>query len=293
MNEFKKLLGDDLWGLVCEQDGQIQSVETITGLTAPGFARACFKLHFSGGKTLKGRRVKSIDRCNTVASLSSLLSKDHFSQVISHHGAALIEEWIPGPSLQQQDIDNEICFSAGAILGAMAATPGPFPTNTSDDYSVKCLINRLNKHLNYLTNSKVLGSSDARQLFETAKKYQPMTAEINLVHADFCAENIIISESGSLHIIDNESIRLGAPDSSLARCLCRWPMTTAQREALYNGYRQHRDLEYFLAHERFWAIWAITLSVYVRTKYQSPNNPLLDQFKQLAMGNYDILWPAL
>jgi Ser/Thr protein kinase RdoA (MazF antagonist) len=126
---------------------------------------------------------------------------------------------------------------------------------------------------------------------EIAVMQRPLDFESGLIHADFCADNMIVTGEGDIVVIDNEQLRVGALDYDLARCWCRWPMNSAQREAFCRGYEQYRSLQQFAQNQTFWAIRALTLSIQVHYGHGRTNQSALDTLFRLSSGGKNGLWP--
>lgn len=285
--------GDDLEVLVRQLDGEIESAEELTRLTSDRQTKASFKLIFKDGRLFKARRFKTIDDWSSVVALSPLLDELHFSRVIAGYGMATVEEWVAGYPLSMEDVTETQARGAGALLGHLH-TITDLPTDLLPRApDGNWYTDAINTHLAALVEQGVLESVSAQKIYEAAVHDQPARFAVGLIHGDFCADNMIVKEDSEIVVIDNETLRLGALDFDIARCWCRWPMTEPLRRAFAEGYQRYRTLEGIDAHREFWAIKALSQSVFVHVKHKKRCQPALDALKRIGSGARGDLWPHL
>ena len=105
-----------------------------------------------------------------------------------------------------------------------------------------------------LVRAGALSSASRKRLIALLEAHLPADSPIGVIHRDFCAENLVWDASGQPHVVDNETMQIGALDFDLARTWYRWPMTDAQATAFLDGYSSHRSPESFLASFVFWTL---------------------------------------
>lgn len=283
----------DLGELVSRLDGQIASVEEITRLKSPRQRKASFKLVFKDGRAFKARWYVSEEKRCRVTALSPLLDGLPFARIIAARGKVTLEEWIVGTVLNAVNVTNEQAYRSGALLGLVHTRTGIPNDLRADIPDVAWELEKINSFLSAIAMYAPEETRLCEAIAEIARQQQPAAFESGLIHADFCADNMIVTTDGSIVVIDNEQLRVGALDYDLARCWCRWPMTDRQRQAFCGGYEQHRDLDQFMTTRQFWAVRALTLSLVVHLGHGRSNKPVLDALHRLAGGHTDRFWPRL
>lgn len=292
-DSFKYELGSDLYELVLELGGKLVSVEAIIRLNSPRQQKANFKLSFRDGRQYKARLYKSEENRRLVSTLAPLLGELPFSRIIASRGRATIEEWIPGIPLQAEAVTNEQARRAGELLGVLhtgISLPAELRTDIAD---ADIPLQEINSYLATIIHYASEESRLCDEIALIAVQTRPAGFETGLIHADYCADNMVLTGEGRVVVVDNEGLRVGALDYDLARCWCRWPMAESQREAFCHGYQQYRSMENFMNNPQFWAIRALTQSLFVHLKHGRKNQPALDALYRLASAEKIHFWPTL
>lgn len=282
--------GNDLQILVRQLGIEIDSAEEITCLTSARQRKASFKLTLTDGRLFKARRFRTLDRFSSAVALAPFIEDLHFSRIVAAHGMASIEQWIAGSPLSADAVSERQANWAGALLGQLHTITDLPPDLLARAPAGSWYNNKINTHLTALVARGALEPALAEKIFELALERQPATFDVGLIHGDFCADNMVISDNGEIFVVDNESLGLGAFDYDIARCLTRWPMNEALRKAFVEGYQRHRSLQVFSSHLEFWAIKALSLTVYVHFNHNRSCEPSLAALKQIVGGAGDRLW---
>jgi len=298
MSGVKKSLADcfgsDLQELVSGLGGEIASAEEITRLTSPRQRKANFKLTFRDGRLFKARLYRSEEKRRRVTSVLALLDGLPLARIVAAQGRTTIEEWITGVPLDEVDVTQEQVHRAGALLGLLHTRPAVPAEMRVDIPDVDQHLEKITSHLNTIaTGYAGVKSGLCENILEIARRNQPVTFKSGLIHADFCAANMVLTGGGDIVLIDNEHLRVGALDYDLARCWCRWPMTEYQRQAFCDGYQQHRSLDSFMESSQFWAARALVLSMNVHIKHGRAAPALAEALHRLAEGEGEQFWPCL
>ena len=289
-NELTRRFGNDLQVLEQRLGSEIETAEELTRIISDKLQKASFKVRLEDGRDFKLRRFKSAGDWSSFVALAPLLENLSFSRLIYAHGIASIEQWITGTSLADTNITNQQLSWAGGLLGQLHNIRSrPVAEQTSPPGGQRYL-DSINAHLSVLVEHAALDPVFAQNLYELAHQALPAHLEVGLIHGDFCAENMVVTASGKIVVIDNESLRVGALDYDIARCWSRWPMTDSQRAAFAEGYRRHRGLDRFNQHRDFWAIKALSQTVYVRLEYNKPYQSALDALKQIGFDSGGDHW---
>lgn len=260
-------MGPDLSALVRAWPASLVSITEITGLPSRPGRRASFRLEFSDGATVKGRRFETPERATRVTALLRLMG-DGFPRVLDARGDSLLLEWIHGPALDSlQPIPPDILTRSGELLGALHRLqpdhPVPAPLDGLGERR-----SRLEKNTALLGAEGVLDPGLGEVLLDAAAAGAPTTATSGLIHKDLCPSNIVLRD----HIpvpIDNASLALGLHDLDLARTWYRWPMTRPEWRHFADGYERHRRADGFVDHFVFWAVSVLVGSAAVRVRARS------------------------
>jgi len=282
----------DLLDLVSGLGGEIAFSEEVTQLKSPRQLKAGFKLVLTDGRIVKARVYPSEQKRHRVSGLAPLLEGLPFARIIAARGRVTLEEWVEGTPLHADQVSEQQAYEAGGLLGSLHCR-GNVPADMEEGgLEPGWHMDKINAHLSEIADHAPETVDLCRKIRGIASSGQPQTIEAGLIHADFCAENIIVSTGGTLVVIDNELLRVGALDFDLARCWGRWPMSDGQRHSFTAGYRQYRGMEQFMAHSRFWAIRALAMSLLIRLRHGQRNEPALAALQRLAGGQTDRIWPA-
>lgn len=260
---------------VCPSEDLIQLIEIlelpVVGMmpltTLPSASkRACFRLDLADGRTLKGRVVDSDSDGARIENLTSLLDRRHFPKLLGRRGCSLLTEWAEGISLADLDCSLHQLDTCGSLQGSLHTISVPSEQTRTQVWGNLKRHQGLEKGIQTLEKLRIIEEHECRGLSELARSHAPEVFDVGLIHGDLCAENIVIDGDDHVHVIDNETLTIGAYDYDLARTWYRWPMDGIQLKAYFRGYGQHRSLEPFLAHFPYWTISALVDSALFRLR---------------------------
>lgn len=284
-------LGNDLASLVSTQPGRLEKLEEITTLRSPLQRRASYRLCFSDGTVIKGRRFKNIEKANQANALAPLLDGLPFNKVLSARGTGRLEQWVDGQVLTPDKTSARLATWAGDLLGSLHCIPYADSSKTYTPPPVlDWYLNGIRRNLDLIARLGLAEPPMVSQLLQLAIDSMPQSTSNGLIHTDFSAENIVVNSDGSPIVVDNEHLTLGALDYDLARCWYRWPMSTSQRKAFCQAYLRHRNPGQAQQGFRFWAIYVLCKSTHVRLKHRYSAQGLLDSLSQIAMGTDHQVW---
>jgi Phosphotransferase enzyme family len=184
----------------------------------PG-GRVAFMVETRDGGRLKLRQVGSVGDAQRLCELRELAGPG-FTRVLARHESVLVEEWIEGEPLGEDDLGR--VGDAGALLGSLHATPlGPGTPERLDSASWRATAEA---DLAILAEAERVDSSQAARLRALLEREDPGSARAALIHRDFCAENLIVDTAGRLQMVDNEWLMVGPAEFDLGRSFHRWPM---------------------------------------------------------------------
>ncbi len=244
----------------------VAEVTPVSELTIPGEEPRCHRLRLDDGSELKARFFPSVAEARRVQQASLHLDPRRFPPVVRRRGRVLFTAWVPGRPLDGLDPPIPLVAEAGAILGELHARsstrsgPSREPVVFEDDPD------RVEEGLAELARSGAIPARDAERLTRVALDARPAVSETGLIHADFCARNLLLDPDGRVWSIDNETLDRGFFDYDLARSWYRWPLRPPEREAFYQGYARFRSLESYRRSFPYWAVAAILASVAFRRR---------------------------
>jgi hypothetical protein len=247
-------LGEDLWRLVSDVAVPLADVEPLTTLRWDGLRREAFRLSFSDGRTMKGRRLEKADVAARVADLLPLLYRQHFPELIGHHGCALLLEWIEGRTPEHSGVDNSFFEKSGALLGALHRVQPPEEITARHGSVATHWKRRLTENIERLVEIEALATDEAQAILRSARRNQPQEPEVGLIHGDFCPENFVTDGAKSLYVVDNETLAIDVLAYDLGRTWHRWSMNREESGAFFDGYRQFRSPDDYLVHALYWGV---------------------------------------
>lgn len=288
---LEEWLDGEVRELVSTLGGTVASTEVLTTLQSERKTRASFKLILTDGRAFKARLHMSADSRLRVSRLWPLLTGMPFAGIAAARGRSTIEEWIEGMPLKATTVTEDQACRAGALLGQLHTRSGIPADLLSTAPGVEDHLQQISRYLAAFAAAQPEHSSLCASLVDLAVQHRPANVELALILEDFSAENIVVSEQGSLIVIDNEHLQVGTPEYDLARCRCRWPMNATQMTAFNGGYQQFRCLQPFGENWQFWAISALSLSLHVHLTHGKINRPVLNALERLVQGETKQVWP--
>lgn len=257
-------MGESLWALVATLGTPLVRAETITGIPANG-ARETFRLRFEDGGSLKGRRFRTAAHAEVVWRVLASRTAPFLGRAVAHRDEAMLEEWVEGDILVQGRVDQRLVRAAGQMLGTLHGLPPP----SSDGIDFQPLdshawVRKTAENLRTLRDRGLATTTQVDLLQTLLLSRLPAAAPIGIVHRDMCPQNLIADASERLMSVDNGSLTVGAIDEDLCRVWYRWPMTTDERVAFLDGYRECRDADPLYRPSLFWTIVVVANSARAR-----------------------------
>lgn len=257
-------LGKDFVAIVGRVGSQLVEVVSLTRLSFREDRTGCYRLRFADGRIFKYRRMVSARGAETVERLISRIDAPNIPRVVDRHGAGLLIEFVDGGPVRRRGQTRKLLVETAALQGKIHLTEaadllaGEPPLRMSDEAV------DLGRRIDRLTARKAITRHEADRLTELAISQIPQECQIGVVHRDYCAENLLVSDAGDFYIVDNEAIRIGPFDFDLARTWYRWPMSPTERAVYWESYGEHRDLSSFSSSFLFWAIDVMVRSALYR-----------------------------
>src|SRR5262249_30848094 len=148
-------------------------------------------------------------------------------RVLARRGQALLTEWIEGRPLTADRCDPQILRRCGALQGWAHSQALPVGSPSPPPGTIESLRTAVRRALDALVELAALDTGVARQTAEIAGAYAPGNCAWAFAYVDFCADNIVLHESGELYVVDNETLSIQPCDYDLGRTWYRWPMRRA------------------------------------------------------------------
>jgi len=282
-------MGDDLGKLIADLGSPLVASESLTTQPTTISRRASWRLTLEDGRVLKGRRLDSAARGAVLEYLSGLLAELPCAKVLARRGESLLEEWVPGPSLESVAPSLDLVESIGLILGRLARASDASPLVVDRMRRSDSLFQSLAHSLDELRFAGALTAEACGYLLKRARDNAPETLECGLVHLDYKPQNIVMTATGPV-VIDNELIDHGPLDMDLARTWYLWPMKSALQARFLRGYGRMRSTQSFLLHEVFWAIQTLGCAAAYLHRHGLFNAPVLRALDRLAAGDLPRVW---
>jgi len=287
--EHRTDLGEDLWRLTKTIGSPLKGVTPLTTLPSKRFTRDSFKLEFCDRTILKGRRLESEDRAAKIESLSRLLNRSHFPEVLARRGVALLIEWRDGRLLPSNRVTPSLTTRCGEILGAMHVIEPADELRSRSECTAAAWQARLRVNLEELEIFRALSKEELRLALQMVKSETPEDAATGLMHGDLCPENLVETSRGQIAVIDNETLSIDVLAYDLARTWSRWPMDRQHAQAFYTGYHRYRESIDFREHRLYWAFAVLSEAAIFRLRGDMTGAEIpLQRLKNLLVrGNLD------
>lgn len=247
-----KDLPGDLPSLINRYAKEVFQIHRIDGLFIgdPDLHGATYCIIFADETRLKARFWRRGSDLQFQTHVHERLSPERFTRILFQSDQSTIENWIDGETIGDSK-DTSMTMEAGRLLGLIHETPPPDLSTHQNHKSIEEYESELIVGLDQLTSFEFIDLPFAKQVHNAAMAAKPGTAEVGLIHRDFCGENLVLSNN-LVCSIDNTTFALGPFDIDLARTWYRWRMPAEQWTAFLEGYSQHRDDTFFRKHGFFW-----------------------------------------
>lgn len=245
---------------------EVIEVQSITTLRSNDPRRETYLLRFASGQLLKGRTLRCREMLSRMQYVHRHMQKGTFSRIVATHGEALLEEWVTGTPLDQLALHPSLIHRCGEMLAQIHTTSAPRRewSRTNVDPVMRDIWEELRQ-------LQIFSRAECDRLWKLAQQYRPASMEVGFVHRDFCAENLVF-DGERLCSIDNVSLSIESLDQDIARTWYRWNMQPRQWETFLAGYRQHRDVGQYLAHQPFWNLLVLISAAVFRVRCEVPES---------------------
>lgn len=217
----------------------LQGVEAVAtgalGTPWPGGAKAAWWVRLADGGEAKVRVFRTPAQVNRFLALRHAVG-DHpgLSQVRGAHGRALLEEWVPGPTLDGTAVAPALLQQAAALLASLHRAPRP--GDVAPGWSRATTPEALEASLIRLREAGALTKGEAATLTAMLTALRAATRTDAILHGDFCGENLVWRATRGVVSIDHEWLEIGPAEYDLGRTFQRWGLSTSDRRQFLEAY---------------------------------------------------------
>jgi Ser/Thr protein kinase RdoA (MazF antagonist) len=259
-------MGGDLWAISCAIGQEPERVALVTPLPSRGepassTGRAAFRVEYGDGLVMKARRHRDLETAQRVLALRQFVGERHLPAMVATEGLCHLTEWITGETRLPDDRD--ILTGAGAILGRMHQVDLPAETERYL-FEYRHWEDRNRRNARQLMEAGALNGAEVETLLGRLEREAPTHAEGTVIHADLAPENLVVTPTGKLKLVDNENLAVDAPGFDLARTWYRWPMNAMRSAAFLDGYLRYADPSPFLEFSEFWTMVVLLEAAHFR-----------------------------
>lgn len=280
-------LDDALAALLEERGLESARIETVTTLGHAGDKRQSVHVITPSGEW-KGRCVTPAI-AERFTALRPYLDDARFPRLVARRGRALLLEWRPGKPIGSDPMTADTARSAGATLAALHAhTAAEEETLERFAFPARKWPLRAGRAFDAVAETDLLTHAE-RVRIQRLLKSSPTIDRTTLVHGDFCPENFVIDDDGTLHVIDNETLSVDDRLWDLARTWIRWPMSRTVADAFWEGYGgPPTDVAESLV---WWSAAACLEASAFRLRAKADVTPALDMLRRILADGPDAFSP--
>ncbi len=249
-------------------------------LTQPTAHRAAFHTRLEDGGEIKVRLVPSQQTRRRMECWIPRLISPMFPRLIAASGRIVIEQWLPGRSLKDMDLDANLLEASGQTLAAVHQTPRIAPIR-SRHLLFHARLRRFRDSLDVLRAAGVMSAAAVHAILDNAMNWLPRTAHWGLMHRDFSRGNLILRED-RVCSIDNVDMARGFLEEDLAITSFHWPMTAAEQGHFFRGYGHRSVADSWMANRSSWTTLALVAVAEWRHRSGWPNlrEPIEQLYRQ-------------
>lgn len=249
----------------------------------PDAAKATWRVQLPGGAEAKVRLLRTSEQVERfLAFRRALGAQPGLTDVLHVHGRALLEEWVPGPTLAETKPTDAQLAGAARLLATLHRAPRP--ANVTPTWSAETELPSLMHALRYLAEAGALSDGERGALAAMLAPLEGASRTMALVHGDFCGENLVSHATRGVVSIDHEWLDVGPAEFDLGRTLQRWPLSPAARQrfvACYAGAGGPAVLD----DVPLWEFAAEILSAMIRVRHGRPEAHVpLDALRRRLAG---------
>jgi aminoglycoside phosphotransferase len=237
----------------------------ISAVQVPGRRRLTYRIDLPSGETIKARLVEDEATAQRLFALRRDLPTA-FVPAFAHLGAVLLERWVPGDVVRGQHLTQALVEQAATLLGELHATPSVLGETLPTAQPTASWRERTAADLAGIVAAGEIDRSQAAALLATLDHADPGTSMGGLVHTDFCGENMVVDDRGSLHVVDNERIGIDSLSYDFARSWYRWALPARLWASFREVYGTCTASAEQVETLPFWSIVAVVQSAALRLR---------------------------
>jgi hypothetical protein len=238
-------------------------------LTTPTARRAVYYVPLADGEEIKVRLLPRWQTRRRMEWWLPRLKSPMFPLLIAASGRIVIEQWLPGRSLNDMNLDANLLEASGQTLAAVHET-SRIALIRPRDLLFHARLRRFRESLQVLRAAGAMSAAAVRVILENAMNRLPRTAHWGLIHRDFSRGNLILRED-RVCSIDNVDMARGFLEEDLAITFFHWPMTAAEQGHFLRGYGRQGVADSWMANRSFWTTLALVAVAAWRQRSGWPN----------------------
>ena len=257
-------LGPPAGELLALLGSPLRAATLLTPLHGSTTPRRSFRIDLEDGRTLKLRRLRSVERAATYVGLIRDLAEPRLSRVLAHREALTLEEWVDGDPLAARRVEPSHLAAAADLLASLHASRPEALRDLPSTLPTQPVRATVEADLRLLLDAGAIDAGTDTRLRAVVAREDPGKGKAGAIHGDFCPENLVVDARGTLRAVDNEALHRGLVGFDLATVAYRWPMTPSEWQDYLRAYGRRADPGPTLRHFAFWKIAAIAKSARVR-----------------------------
>lgn len=275
-------LPDDVVQLLVEQ-GVASSSPTLLGVAWPDASKVTWRVRLPGGAEAKVRLLRTSEQVQRfLAFRRALGALPGLTDVLHVRGRALLEEWVPGPTLADTEPTDAQLVGSARLLATLHRAPRP--ANVTPTWSAETELPSLMHALRCLAEAGALTDGERGALAAMLAPLEGAIRTTALMHGDFCGENLVWHETRGVVSIDHEWLEVGPAEFDLGRTLQRWPLAPLARQRFLACYVQAGGPA-VLDDVPLWELAAEILSAMIRVRHGRPEAHVpLDALRRRLAG---------
>jgi phosphotransferase family enzyme len=203
--------------LLASLEVDVARVEGISSLPSARARKRCYRIDLADGRTVKLRRSTSAQQARRYGHLVVTLQDPRLARVLARRGDLTLEEWIAGTTLESRDVSARELAWGGELLGTLHAIRRVGVTALPPTVSTRPIRTRLEADLRAVVELGAISRRIGARLRSAAAHHDPGTAWAGVLHTDLCPENLVRDTAGTIRVVDNEGMQIGATGFDLAR----------------------------------------------------------------------------
>lgn len=234
-----------------------------------------FRVEGRDGRTVKLRVGRDRDGVERLAALTAALADARVPPPLAVDRGVSVWAWVEGPTLEGSPRDADVERAAELL----AWVHGRRDCTAGRVRATAVVVARAARQLEELAEAGAV-TTGMRDGLGSLLSLLPPSAAWGVVHNDFCGENLVRRDDGTVVSIDHERMRGGFVDYDVARAWSRWLLPEPLEARFLASYGRMRPLppEPEL---RAWRAVAVVKRLHLRHRHGVPSKLAVARAEQL------------